>query len=189
MHPNSLKTSSLLLGAALAGLAGVSTEAEAATVFTETTDFSNALDTPADLTATWGNFVTSGGIAGAIAPGTSDTVDYIKVSAPANTSVSIPYSATATSSNTYFGLNVFDGLSYLTGIYLPSVMVPGQTYDGALTFTMPASGQVTFGTSYEGGSGSTINYTIGATVPEAGSSVLGLAGMAATALRRRRKES
>lgn len=189
MHPSSLKTSSLLLGAALAGLAGVATEAEAATVVTETTDFSNTTASPTDLSSTWANFVTSGGIAGAIMPGTSDSVDYVLISAPANTLVSIPYSATSTAASPYFGLNVFNGGSYITGTYLSNMPVAGQTYTGVVEFTMPASGQVTLGTSNEGAFGSTINYTIGATVPEAGSSVLGLAGMAAAALRRRRKDS
>ncbi|RYD21988.1 MAG: hypothetical protein EOP88_09505 [Verrucomicrobiaceae bacterium] len=188
MHPSSLKTSSFLLGAALAGLAGVATEAEAATVVTETTDFSNSFLAPTDLTSTWADFVSSGGIAGVITPGTSDFSDYVLISAPANTLVSIPFSVTSTTANPYFGLSAFNGGSSLAGTYLPSMPVAGDTYTGTLNFTMPASGQVTIGTSHESAAG-TINYTIGATVPEAGSSVLGLAGMAAAALRRRRKDS
>ncbi len=186
MHPNSLKTHSLLLGAALAGLTGLSTDAEGATVFTETTDFSDNLTTPTDLSATWSDFVSSGGIAGRVMPGTTDYTDYVLVSAPANTVVSIPYSATSTTSNPYFGLNAFNGGSYLAGSYLDTMPTPGQTYNGMLNFTMPSSGKVTIGTSQEAGFGTTVNYTIGATVPEASSSVLALAGMAAAALRRRR---
>lgn len=189
MNPTSLKTNSLLLGAALAGLAGIASEAEAATVFTETTDFSENTATPTDLSSTWSNFVTEGGIAGKIVPGSSDNTDYILLSGPANTLVSLPYSVTSTTANPYFGLNVFNGTNYVAGSYITSSPTPGQTYTGVLNFTVPANGKFTIGTSNEGAGGSTLNYTIGAVVPEAGTSVLGLAGLAAAALRRRRKDS
>ncbi|RYD21990.1 MAG: hypothetical protein EOP88_09515 [Verrucomicrobiaceae bacterium] len=187
MHPNSLKTTSLLLGAALAGLAGVSTEAQAATIFTETTDFSEDATEPTDLTTTWANFVTSGGIAGSITIGT-DYADNVRISAPANTLVTIPISFTSTVSEPYLNIYAFDGEAFRDSAFY-EVVTPGQTYSRDYTFMMPSSGQIVIGLFHESGPSGTINYTIGATVPEASTSMLGLAGMAAAALRRRRKDS
>jgi hypothetical protein len=186
MQPNPLLINSVLLSAALAGLAEVATEADAATVFTESVDFSDDVSNPADLSATWSDFTTSGGIAGTLSPGISDYGDAFTISAPANTQVEIPYSARSSSPHASFGFAMYDGSEFIGYDYLSSMPIADETYFGVLSFNVPASGKVTFVTSYEGGGAEVLNYTIGATIPEVGSSVLGLAGLAAAALRRRR---
>lgn len=167
----------------------MSSVANAATLVTETTDFSNLTSTATDLTATWANFVTDGGVAGSISPGGTDGHDYFMVSAPANTPVVVPFSLTTLGSVTFPSIFVYDGQtnSQLGSLYYGSNLDVGEEFTGNLSFTAPSSGKVIFGFSHEGGSG-LANYTIGA-VPEAGTSVLGLAGLAAAALRRHRKNS
>lgn len=187
MHPKSIQTTSLLLGAAFAGLAGIAPEAEAATIHTEVGDFNDNPFEATDLTATWSNFITSGGIAGSITIG-SDYSDNVLISGPANTLVTIPISFTSSVAEPYLNIYAFDGEAYRDSAFYDEV-TPGQTYTRDFTFVMPASGQIVLGLYHETGPSGTIDYTIGATVPEAGTSVLGLAGMAAAALRRRRKDS
>ncbi|RYG96726.1 MAG: hypothetical protein EON58_11410 [Alphaproteobacteria bacterium] len=189
MHPTSIQTTSLLLGAAFAGLAGVAPEAKAATIVTETVDFGDYSFEATDLTTTWTNFAADGGIAGNVTVASGDYGDFVVVSAPANTQVTIPVSFTSSVEDPYAGFQVITGNTLLTYADF-STVTPNVTQYGSLTFTVPASGQVTIGLFQESGMGSVLDYTIGQTVPEAGSSVLGLAGMAAAALRRRRsKES
>lgn len=178
-------SSSLLLGAALAGLATFTPDAEAATVYTETTDLSNGVLSPTDLTSTFTDFVADGGIVGQMFIG-PDFCDAILINGPASSSVSIPFSITASSSNVWFTLNAYNGGSL--GTKLVNMPNAGQTYSDTLTFIMPASGKVTLYTTqnHEFG-GHTYNYTIGA-VPEASTGMLSLAAMAAAALRRRREQ-
>lgn len=190
MHPKSIQTTSLLLGAAFAGLAGIAPEAEAATIHTEVGDFSDNPFEATDLTATWSNFATSGGIAGRLLTGEPDYDygDYMLVAAPAGTEVSIPFSVTSTIPDPFVFVMAFDGEASPDDEFI-EVLAAGVTYNGVLNFTMPSSGQIVLGLYHESGQEGTIDYTFGATVPEASSSMLGLAGMAAAALRRRRKDS
>lgn len=186
---HSLKTNSLLLGAALAGLSGISTEADGATVVhMETTDFSDSLSSPTYLTSIWTDFVSSGGIQGEL-DSTGDFNDVFTVSAIPGTNASIPFSGSYSEGfGTIFYIIVYDGngaLEHLTDATL-LLTEPGEAGSTFLNFTVPASGLVTFEVGREGGAAS---YTLGATVPEAGTSAMGLAAMAAAALRRRRRDA
>lgn len=173
-----------LLGAALAGLSFVPTDADAA-VYIESTDFGANTGASTDLSSTFGNFLSDHGIVGALNIAGGDSGDYIKVSVLPNTAAVVNYTASSTVAYPYFGLNVFNSAgSFINGNYLPLMPDAGTTYQGTLSFMTPADGIIIFGTSHESGSG-TINYSIGA-VPEPTSALLGAAGLAAAALRRRR---
>ncbi len=175
-----------MLGAALAGLSLVSTDAEAAVYF-ESTDFSNNFNTPTDLSSAFANFLSNHRIVGSLMVGGGDNIDYIRLNVAPSTTAVINFSASASMPNPFFGLFAYDSAGIqLSNGYLFSMPDAGTTYQGALTpFTTPANGIIVLGTSNEAGSG-TINYSIDA-VPEPTSALLGAAGLAATALRRSRK--
>ncbi len=177
-----------MLGAALAGLSLVSTDAEAVVYF-ESTDFSNNFNTPTDLSSNFANFLNNHGIVGSLTVSGGDNIDYIRVNVAPSTLAAINFRASASIPNPYFGLFAYDSAGIqLSNGYLFVMPDAGTTYEGALTpFTTPADGIIMLGTSNEAGSGTTINYSIGA-VPEPTSALLGAAGLAAAALRRRNRK-
>ncbi len=79
----------VLLAAAFAGLSISATTAEAATVLTETTDFSNDSGNPTDLTTTFTNFLSDSGIIGSI-NNSGDFSDYFTVAMTPNAAATIP---------------------------------------------------------------------------------------------------
>jgi MYXO-CTERM domain-containing protein len=179
----------LLMGAAFAGLSMAS--AQAATVLTETTDFSDISNAPTDLTATFPDFLLDSGILGSISTGTagSDFSDHVQVQMSPSASASIPYilsgsSTTSPSISMYLTAFSSSGLS-LANAGFTSFPSGGST-SGTLDFTVPVDGIVRFSVDNEVGNAA-MNYSIGA-VPETGTAVLGLAGLAAAALRRRREQ-
>ena len=162
------------------------TEGEAAT-YIEATDFGNSLGAATDLTSTFGNFLNDSMVTGTILPGGTDSADFFTVSVAAGTAASIPFRAYS-SSGGFFGFNVFDS----TGTAIAFVDAelsnsPGTASDVIISFMTPADGIIVFGTNYEAGA-STINYSIGA-VPEPTSALLAAAGIAASALVRRRNRA
>lgn len=176
-----------MLGAALAGLSLMPTEGEAATYY-ESTDFGNSLGVATDLTSTFGNFLIDGGVVGSIQPGGADFNDFIKVNVAPNMAASINFSASSTVANPFFGIGVWNSAgSQFAANYLATMPTPGTTYQGVLSFTTPADGIILFGTNQETGP-ATINYSIGA-VPEPTSALLAAAGIAASALVRRRNRA
>lgn len=173
-----------MLGAALAGLSLMPTEGEAAAYY-ETTDFGNSYATATDLTSTFGNFLNDSGVVGAITPTAPDSTDFFKVNVAPNTAAAINFTASSTVANPYFGISVWNSAGTpFANTYLDTMPTPGTTYQGVLSFTTPADGIIFFGTNHESGA-ATINYSIG-TVPEPASALLAVAGIAATALVRRR---
>ncbi len=175
-----------MLGAAFAGLSCLATEANAATVFTETTDFSNSYGSPTDLSSIFANFLDGGSVVGQMVIG-SDYADVFSVNVTPNTLVSIPWTV---SNNTpeYFGLGVANPSSgnAMIAFEWVNTVAGGTPVQRTLNFTTPASGKITFYTSQESGS-ATFNYTVGPMVPEPTTGLLSLAGLAAAALRRRRE--
>lgn len=166
----------VLLAAAFAGL---STSAHAATVLTETTDFSNVFTSPTDLTSTFSNFLADCGIIGSIND-SGDFADRFTVSMMPNAIASIPVLFSV--AENYYVEVLNSSRNNLAGV---SAFSSDPAIPRNLNFTVPADGLVTFSVSQEEGN-STMSYTIG-TVPEPGSSALTIAGLAAAALRRRRK--
>ena len=183
---NASQLNKALIGAALAGLSCFAPEAGAATVLTETTDFSNDVNAPTNLSSTFPNFLVGGGVAGQIDT-FGDNIDTFELNVTPNTEVSIPWSVSSSSANNqYIYLSVFDDLgNYINGSSLET-LESNTPFQSTLDFTTPASGKIRFGVSQEASS-TTLNYTIGATVPEPTTGLLSLAGLAAAALRRRRE--
>lgn len=177
-----------MLGAAFAGLSCLATDADAVTVyapavFTESDDFSNISGAPTDLSSTFGNFLNGDGIQGFT--GAGDWTDAIKVNVSPSTQAAVNFRASSSVSNPFFGINVFNSAgTFIGGGYLDTMPLTDTYYEGTLSFVTPADGLVIFATNHEAG-GATINYSIGA-VPEPSAALLGLAGVAALALRRRR---
>ncbi len=191
MKPNSLNTN-LMLGAAFAGLS--LSQLDAATVYNESIngDLSNDFSSPTDLTSTFGNFLSDSGIIGSMTTGTrgSDGTDYFFVQMIGNVSASIPFQFTAdndSGGNISMYLNASEQTSgnFLGGSGNTD-FASGSGNSGTINFTTPADGLVQFQVSNETGN-ATMNYTIG-TIPETSTAVLGLAGLAAAALRRRRQQ-
>ena len=170
----------------MAGLSLLPTEGEAAT-YMEATDFGNIRGTATDLTSTFGNFLNDSMVTGTILPGGTDSADFFRVSVAAGTAASIPFRAYS-SSGGYFGFNVFDSTGVSIGFADADLLTSPETaFERIISFMTPADGIIVFGTNYEAGA-STINYSIGA-VPEPTSALLAAAGIAASALVRRRNRS
>ena len=181
---NASQLNKALIGAALAGLSCFAPEAGATTIFTETTDFSNTA-TPTDLTSSFVNFLDGGGVVGQI-NSFDDYGDYFELNVTPNTLVSIPWSVSSTSANQYFYVYIANEFgNYIEGGNTSTL--ESTPYQSTIDFTTPASGKIRFTVGQEAGPNTTFNYTIGATVPEPTTSLLGLAGIAAAALRRRRE--
>ena len=183
---SSLTAGKTLLGAALAGLSLVSTDAEAA-VYTESTDFGNSFETATDLSSTFGNFLEDNQILAVLQLNNSDQSDFVAVSVAPSTAAVINLSASRTAgADSYFGLQVLSGSgAYLAG-YNFALTDLDTTYEDQLSFMTPADGILVFNTQHES-AGGTFNYSIGS-VPEPASALLGAAGLAAAALRRRRED-
>lgn len=176
-----------LLGAAFAGLSLLPVDADAGVTFIydSTTDFSNNYNLPTDLTGQYTNYTNSTRIEGSISSG--DYSDNFKVAMTPFAQVSIDMKATFAASGEYFWMTVSNADSPFTQLATTSDLVStsaNQQISRTLTFTVPQSGRVTFSTGYEGGS--PVNYAIGS-VPEPTTGLLGLAGLAAAALHRRRR--
>ena len=170
----------------MAGLILMPTEGEAAT-YIETTDFGDSFNAATDLSSTFGNFLNESMITGTVLPGGTDGADFFRVSVAAGTAASIPFRAYSSSGGS-FGFNVFDSTGTTIAFVdagLPNS--PGTASDVIISFMTPADGIIVFGTNYEAGA-STINYSIGA-VPEPTSALLAAAGIAASALVRRRNRA
>lgn len=174
-----------MLGAALAGLSLVSTDA-GATVYIESTDFGDSSVAATDLSSTFGNFLNDHGILGSMDSGGGDNNDFIRLNVAPSTSAVINFSASGTFADLYFYLLAYNSAGGLLASNSFSMPVIGQTYQSSLSFITPSDGIILLGAggSSEGGPG-TFNYSIGA-VPEPTSALLGAAGLAAAAMRRRR---
>jgi uncharacterized protein (TIGR03382 family) len=182
-QPLPVSTGKSLLGAALAGLALVPTSADAA-VYIETIDFSNNFDEPTDLTGEFANFLAGHKISGTIS---NDDPDNFKVLMAPSTLVSLNVQVLLSNGGDYFFISARDSA---TQSPLGSLELYGGTHGeplvDVLSFTSPVSGAVSFSVSSEGGTN--INYSV-ASVPEPATGLLGLAGLAAAALQRRRKDT
>ncbi len=194
MKPNAFNTN-LLLGAAFAGLA--LTDANAATMLTVYDesidgDLSDDFGMPTDLTLTFADFLSDSAVTGTMTTGTrgTDGRDYFFVSMTGNAMASIPFEFGGTQDmggqlDTF--VNVVAHTSGTSLVNSGSAFFnSGTTRTGTFDFTVPADGLVRFQISNES-SNATHNYRIGA-VPETGTAALGLAGLAAAALRRRRQQ-
>ena len=171
----------------MAGLSLMPTEGEAAT-YMEATDFGGNFNAATDLTSTFSNFLNDSIITGSIQPVETDTLDFFRVNVAPNTATSIPFSVFSTIGNSAFGFDVYNsGGNYIWNGYTGLMVSADTTYEGVISFMTPADGIVIFGTSYESGP-ATINYSIGA-VPEPTSALLAAAGIAASALVRRRNRA
>lgn len=181
-----IQTSSLL-GVALAGITCLAQQAGAATTFTEVTDFGNSTPAATDLSAEFIDFAVAGGIIGqmVLSNSVTDNADFFVLNATASSLVSIPTTCMSSAGSGYFAFNVFTTAGSFIGGNNFSPEIAGSTYSSILSFTVPANGKVIIGTSQESGN-TTFNYTLGA-VPEPSTGLLGLAAVAAAALRRRRE--
>jgi len=174
----------ILLSAALAGLAITADQANAAiTIFTEVADFSNNSEDPTDLLAQYTDFAVDSQVNGTL-NSTNDSVDYFRVIVSPGGNVSLPF---LFSGNAESDIVMFVTISRFGVVFAAATpnFASGESAAGTLNFIAPADGNVIFRLSHES-TGSTLNYTIGA-IPEPGTSVLGLAGLAAAALRRKRQ--
>jgi len=196
LHGISVKTNSLntnlLLGAAFAGLS--LSQASAATVYNESSDgdLSGPFGSPTDLTSTFGNFLSDSGVIGSISTGTrgSDLANYFYVQMTPNVAASIPYSFSGDSDDGGMIFEYVTVYAHTSGAFLvdgsSSGYMSGSSVSDTLNFITPSDGLVRFAVSQET-SNATMNYTIG-TVPETGTAVLSLVGLAAAVLRRRRQQ-
>lgn len=190
MHSNSTASKGIsLLGAALAGLS-CATQADAA-LYSETTafnyDFSNIANSPTNLTTTFADFLSSHQIDGTI--GHVDYNDHILLNVAPSTLASILFKAYPAVLSS-MSLTAFNSAgNQLASVEASNPSGSPSYSEKTLSFTTPVDGklrlQVAYSTSTE--EGPTMNYSIGTNgVPEPTTSALGLAGLAAAALRRRR---
>jgi hypothetical protein len=141
MNPPSPFAAKSLLGAALAGLSLVPTDAEAA-VYVEGTDFSNSSATATDLTSSFADFLNNHGVVGSLNTGGGDFADYLTLNVAPSTATTINYRASATGENNYFGLIAYDSsFGFLNSAFLPDVLVSTPA-EGSISFTTPANGIV-----------------------------------------------
>lgn len=184
--------SKILLGAALAGLSCYCATANAATIYTETTDFEDYLPATTDLSLTFSDFSSQSIVYGSISTGTVyDPSDSFMVSFAPGELVSIPFTVisdgTASVQFTMYALE--EGKSSGDFLAVGSVFTsatPGESVSGSIDFTTPANGKLVFYTETEVGN-TTFNYSVGSSVPEPATGLLSLAGLATAALQRRRK--
>jgi len=174
----------ILLSAALAGLAITADQANAATtIFTEVIDFSNDSENPTNLQAQFTDFAVDSQVNGTLSS-TGDSIDYFIVKVSDGAEVSLPFLFSGTANGLISMSVTVSRFGEVFAVAQPN-FVTGESAVGTLNFTAPNDGIVIFTLSHES-SRSALNYTIGA-IPEPGTSVLGLAGLAAAALRRKRQ--
>lgn len=170
------KRVSSLMAVAMAGILGPSAEA---TIYTETSDYSNNGVSPTSL----GAFnPASDGIQGGL--NFSDNTDTMLVSGTPSAPISLPISFNMSSGN-YLSWAVYDDAGFVGG--LTSESYNTSSGNNSLEFTVPADGDYMIYLNNE--SSSVVSYTIGV-VPEP--STIAMMGAAATlglgSMLRRRKQ-
>jgi hypothetical protein len=164
-----------LMAIALAGI--LSPAANAATIF-ETTDFSNSAASPTVLGAF--NPAVDAIIGSVKNP---DLDDFILLSGTPGAPVSLKLSLYDSNPTPFINFSIYDNANF-SG-FIDNRVYSSPTADDTIVFTVPADGNYMVNVSNTEGAGG-YNYTIG-TVPEPGAGALFGAGLAAAALRRKRK--
>jgi hypothetical protein len=164
-----------LMAIAMAGI--LAPAANAATIL-EITDFSNNVASPTVLGAF--NPAVDAIIGSARNP---DCNDFILLSGTPGAPVSLRLSLYDPDSTPFINFSIYDNPNFSGFIANRAYSSP--TADDTIVFTVPADGDYMVNVSNSEGSGG-YNYTIG-TVPEPGTGALLGAGLAAAALRRKRK--
>lgn len=164
-----------LMAIAMAGILAPS--ANAATIL-ETTDFSNNVASPTALGAF--NPAVDAIIGSVRNP---DFNDYILLSGTPGASVSLRLSLYDPDATPFINFSISDDANF-SG-FIDNRVYSSPTADDTIVFTVPADGDYMLSVSNGEGVGG-YSYTIG-TVPEPGSGALLGAGLAAAALRRKRK--
>lgn len=152
-----------------------------AAVYVEPTDFSNNVSLPTDLTGQFSNFLAGNQITGTVSG--TDYWDHFKVSVTPLTQVKLNIRAYFPNDTDFLTISA----TGLSGQFLDSFDFQGklgEASEDVLEFMSPTDGIVQFSVGLEGGG--PVNYSVGA-VPEPTTGLLGLAGLAASALHRRRK--
>jgi hypothetical protein len=166
-------------------MASILAPAAEATLFPETTDYSDNPSAPTNL----GPFNPAvDGIMGSVLD--PDQLDFMSVSATPGAAVSLPFFLQGAPTNPIFDPNMFvyllvyDNGSYDT-LITSKFFTTGATNSATLNFNVPADGNYVMLVNASEGGGFT--YTIGA-VPEPGTTALLAAGLVGAALHRGRKK-